>query len=376
MAAEAKPVLAVIGGSGVYDIPGLKAQRWESVESPFGAPSDEFLFGELGGQPIIFLPRHGRGHRLPPTNLNFRANIDALKRAGATEIVSVSAVGSLKAELAPGTFLIVDQFIDRTFARDKSFFGPGLVAHVSMADPVCRRLAAHIAAAAKAAGIDIVRGGTYLVMEGPQFSSRAESELYRSWGCDVIGMTNMPEAKLAREAELCYATVAMVTDYDCWHPEHDDVSVEAVVKVLAANAAKAKALVAALGPRLKDRAGPCEAGCHRALETAVITPVNERDPKMVERLSAVAGRVLGADGPARDRRRHEGPRPALPDDLGRRRPRRGRNHRPDAASPRIRYPPPRIPRGGGLCHPRHAGARRALDRRHCGLWPLARHAPR
>jgi len=290
----ASPLLAVIGGSGVYDIPGLSNTRWEKIASPFGVPSDEFFFGELGGQKLVFLPRHGRGHRIPPSDLNFRANIDALKRVGVTEILSVSAVGSLRAELSPGTFVIVDQFIDRTFARNKSFFGPGLVAHVSVADPVCRRLGHHIDEAARAIGIDVVRGGTYLAMEGPQFSTRAESELYRAWGCDVIGMTNMPEAKLAREAEMCYATVAMVTDYDCWHPEHEDVTVEAVVKVLLENAAKAKALVAGLAPLLRGRKGPCEAGCHRALETAIITPPEARDPEMVRKLDAVAGRLLRA----------------------------------------------------------------------------------
>jgi 5'-methylthioadenosine phosphorylase len=286
------PVLAVVGGSGVYDMPGLTDTRWEWVGSSFGEPSDELLFGELDGQPLVFLPRHGRGHRIPPSDLNFRANIDALKRAGVTEIISVSAVGSLRAELSPGTFVIIDQFVDRTFARAKSFFGPGLVAHVSMADPVCRRLGDHIEAAARDCGIATVRGGTYLVMEGPQFSTRAESELYRAWGCDVIGMTNMPEAKLAREAEICYATVAMVTDYDCWHPEHEDVSVQAVVRVLMENASKAKALVRAVAPKLRDRDGPCEAGCHHALETAIITPKEARDPAQAERLAVVAGRVL------------------------------------------------------------------------------------
>ncbi|MGB8274701.1 MAG: S-methyl-5'-thioadenosine phosphorylase [Alphaproteobacteria bacterium] len=290
--AASPPVLAIVGGSGVYDMPGLTNTRWERVESPFGSPSDELFFGDLDGQPLVFLPRHGRGHKIPPTDLNFRANIDALKRVGVTEIVSVSAVGSLRAELSPGTFVIVNQFIDRTFARAKSFFGPGLVAHVSMADPVCRRLGAHIDEAAREAGIACLYGGTYLVMEGPQFSTRAESELYRAWGADVIGMTNMPEAKLAREAEICYATVAMVTDYDCWHPDHDDVSVDAVIRVLVENASKAKALVRAVAPKLRHRRHPCDAGCHRALETAIITPPEARDPVLAERLAAVAGRVL------------------------------------------------------------------------------------
>ena len=287
------PVVGVLGGSGVYEIDGLEDVRWQRVHSPFGEPSDELCFGTLDGQQMIFLPRHGRGHRVPPSELNYRANIDALKRSGATEIVSVSAVGSLKEELAPGTFVIVDQFVDRTFARVKSFFGTGMVAHVSLADPVCRRLGDHIAAAAADAGIEAVRGGTYLAMEGPQFSTRAESNLYRSWGLDVIGMTNMPEAKLAREAELCYATVAMVTDYDCWHDAHDDVTVEALIQVLHDNADKARALIRAVAPRLRDRTAPCEAGCHRALDTAIITAPEKRDPDLVARLDAVAGRVLG-----------------------------------------------------------------------------------
>jgi len=287
------PVLGVIGGSGLYEIDGLSKTRWQAVASPFGEPSDELLTGELDGQRLVFLPRHGRGHRVPPSALNYRANIDALKRAGCTEIVSLSAVGSLRAGLAPGTFVVVDQFIDRTFAREKSFFGTGLVAHVSMADPVCARLGDLIENAARNVGIEAVRGGTYLVMEGPQFSTRAESELYRSWNCDVIGMTNMPEAKLAREAEMCYATVAMVTDYDCWHDEHDDVSVEAVIRVLQDNAAAARELVRALAPDIGGRVGACEVGCHHALDAAIITPPDMRDPAMAAKLSAVAGRVLG-----------------------------------------------------------------------------------
>ncbi len=286
------PKLGIIGGSGVYDIPGLADVRWQAVETPWGKPSDELMSGTLDGQEIVFLPRHGRGHRISPTGLNFRANIDALKRVGVTEIVSVSAVGSLKAELPPGHFVIVDQFIDRTFAREKSFFGTGCVAHVSMAHPVCSRLGDHLEASAKAIGVPHTRGGTYMVMEGPQFSSKAESELYRSWGCSVIGMTNMPEAKLAREAELCYATVAMVTDYDCWHPDHDAVTVDAVIKVLLANADKARALVKAVAPRLKGRDASCHAGCHTALEAALITAPAARDPAMVSKLDAVAGRVL------------------------------------------------------------------------------------
>ena len=286
------PVIGVIGGSGLYEIDGLAGMRWITVDSPFGAPSDQILLGELGSAKLAFLPRHGRGHRIPPSELNFRANIDALKRAGCTEIISVSAVGSLREGLPPGTFVIVDQFIDRTFARSKSFFSTGLVAHVSMADPVCRRLGEQLEAAARELGVSVCRGGTYLVMEGPQFSSRAESELYRSWGCDVIGMTNMPEAKLAREAEMCYATVAMVTDYDCWHPHHEDASVEAIVKVLLENAGKARSLIRAVAPRLAGRRESCQAGCHTALENAIITAPEARDPAMVEKLSAVAGRVL------------------------------------------------------------------------------------
>ena len=286
------PVLGVIGGSGLYEIEGLSNTRWERMETSFGAPSDDLLFGELDGQQIVFLPRHGRGHKVPPSGLNFRANIEALKRAGCTEIISLSAVGSLKEELSPGTFVIVDQFIDRTFAREKSFFGDGLVAHVSMADPACRRLGGLIGQAAGGLSNETIRGGTYLVMEGPQFSTRAESELYRSWGCDVIGMTNMPEAKLAREAEMCYATVAMVTDFDCWHQDHDDVTVETVIKVLIENAAAAKQLVVNLAPLISGRLDVCEAGCHNALDVAIITAPDARDPKMAEKLDAIAGRVL------------------------------------------------------------------------------------
>ena len=289
----AQPLVGVIGGSGVYDIDGLEDVRWVEVATPFGKPSDALLCGTLDGQPLIFLPRHGRGHRLPPGDVNYRANIDALKRAGVTDLVSVSAVGSLREDLAPGAFVIVDQFIDRTFARAKSFFGAGLAAHVSMAHPVCGRLGEDIALAAAEAGIDAVRGGTYLVMEGPQFSTLAESELYRAWGCDVIGMTNMPEAKLAREAEMCYATVAMVTDYDCWHPDHDAVTIESVIAVLRENAEKARGLIKRLAPRLRDHRGPCAKGCQTALEFAIITAPEARDPAMVERLDAIAGRVLG-----------------------------------------------------------------------------------
>jgi 5'-methylthioadenosine phosphorylase len=286
------PVLGIVGGSGVYDIEGLTNQRWQRIATPFGEASDELLFGELNGQPMVFLPRHGRGHRIPPSEINFRANIDALKRAGVTDLISVSAVGSLRENLRPGMFVIVDQFIDRTFAREKSFFGTGLVAHVSMAHPVCSRLGDHVEAAARECGIEIVRGGTYLVMEGPQFSSLAESELYRSWNCDVIGMTNMPEAKLAREAELCYASVAMVTDFDCWHPDHDAVTVEAIVTVLLANAAKARSMVKNVAPRLHADASASACTCRSALQHALITAPEARDPQMLQRLDAIAGRVL------------------------------------------------------------------------------------
>jgi 5'-methylthioadenosine phosphorylase len=285
-------MLAIIGGSGVYNIEGLENTRWVKATSSFGEPSDEVLIGELNGQPLAFLPRHGRGHNIPPSDINFRANIDALKRLGVTDIVSVSAVGSLREHLTPGMFVIVDQFIDRTFAREKSFFGNGLVAHVSMAHPVCGRLGQHLYSAAQQVGIPAARGGTSLVMEGPQFSSLAESELYRSWQCDVIGMTNMPEAKLAREAEICYATVAMVTDYDCWHPNHDDVTVDAIVKVLLANADKARALVKHVAPRVHSDAKAGECGCRSALQHAIITPPEARDAAMIEKLSAVAGRML------------------------------------------------------------------------------------
>ena len=289
---DGQPVLGVIGGSGVYDIEGLVNKRWVRVASPFGEASDELLFGELDGQAMVFLPRHGRGHRIPPSGINYLANIDALKRAGVTDLVSLSAVGSLREDLPPGTFVIVDQFIDRTFAREKSFFGTGLVAHVSMAHPVCKRLGDHLDLAARESGIALVRGGTYLAMEGPQFSSLAESRLYRSWNCDVIGMTNMPEAKLAREAEICYASVAMVTDFDCWHPDHDAVTVDAIVKVLMANADNARSLVKAVTPSLAaDTHGPACA-CRHALTFALITSPQARNPALVKQLDAVAGRVL------------------------------------------------------------------------------------
>ena len=283
-------MLAVIGGSGVYSLDGLTKTRRVKVESPFGEPSDEVLLGELDGESVAFLPRHGPGHSIPPSGINFRANIDALKRVGAKQVISISAVGSLRADLPPGMFVIVDQFIDRTIAREKTFFDCGVVAHVSLARPVCARLGDRIEEAARRLGLQHTRGGTYLVMEGPQFSTLAESELYRTWGCDVIGMTNMPEAKLAREAELCYATVAMVTDYDCWHPDHDDVTVDMIIRTVADNAAKARELIARVVPG--SAVDVCPQGCHRVLDHAVITAPEYRDAGAVERLAAVAGRVL------------------------------------------------------------------------------------
>jgi 5'-methylthioadenosine phosphorylase len=286
-------VLGILGGSGLYDMAGLKDQTWRKVSSSFGEPSDEFLFGVLDGQEVVFVPRHGRGHRHSPSSINYRANIDALKRVGVTDILSLSACGSLKEDLPPGHFVVVDQFIDRTFAREKSFFGEGLVAHVSMAHPTCGRLARAVHECASEAKFPIQLGGTYLAMEGPQFSSLAESNLYRSWGCDVIGMTNMPEAKLAREAEICYVTVAMVTDFDCWHPDHEHVQVSDIVRVLGENAEKAKTLVSMIAPKLKaNRPTPCSHGCDRALEYALISAPAVRPPELVKKLEAVAGRML------------------------------------------------------------------------------------
>jgi 5'-methylthioadenosine phosphorylase len=285
--------IGVIGGSGVYQIDGLEAAEWVEVDSPFGKPSDAILTGRLGGVEMAFLPRHGRGHVHSPSSVPYRANIDALKRLGVTDVISVSACGSFREEMAPGDFVIVDQFIDRTFAREKSFFGPGLVAHVSVAHPTCPRLGAACAEAARDAGVTVHEGGTYLAMEGPQFSSLAESKLYREvWGCDVIGMTNMPEAKLAREAELCYASVAMITDYDSWHPEHGSVDISDIIATLTGNADKARALVARLPELLGPDRAPCPHGCDRALDYAILTAPEARDAAMVEKLGAVAGRVL------------------------------------------------------------------------------------
>jgi 5'-methylthioadenosine phosphorylase len=286
-----KTVLGIIGGSGVYDIAGLENAQWKRIESPWGEPSDALLFGTFKGVDLVFLPRHGRGHIQSPTSINYRANIDALKRVGVTDVISVSACGSFKEGLAPGTFVVVDQFIDRTHSREKSFFGPGFVAHVSMAHPTCPKLSKALAEAAAEIGVKHAVGGTYLAMEGPQFSSLAESNLYRSWGCSVIGMTAMPEAKLAREAELPYALVAMVTDYDCWHPDHDHVTVDTVIKVLTGNAENARKLVMAVAPKLGPERKPSP-GIDNVLDTAFITAPDKRDPALFGKLDAVAGRVL------------------------------------------------------------------------------------
>jgi len=287
-------MIGVIGGSGVYEIEGLEDARWRPVETPWGAPSDEVLTGRLGGIPMAFLPRHGRGHVHSPTSVPYRANIAALKALGVTDVVSASACGSFREEMKPGDFVIVDQFIDRTFAREKSFFGTGCVAHVSVAHPTCARLSAAVAEAARAEGVTVHDGGTYLAMEGPQFSTLAESRLYREvWGCDVIGMTNMPEAKLAREAELCYASVAMVTDYDSWHPDHGSVQIADIIRILTGNAVKARGTVARLPGILGPDRAPCPEGCDRALDHAILTAPDKRDPEVLARLRVVAGRVLG-----------------------------------------------------------------------------------
>lgn len=291
----AEPVIGIIGGSGVYQIEGLEEARWQSVKTPWGAPSDQILTGRLDGFRMAFLPRHGRGHVHSPTTVPYRANIDALKRLGVTDVIAVSACGSFREDMAPGDFVVVDQYIDRTIAREKSFFGTGCVAHVSLAHPTCPRLSAACVTAAKAEGIRVHERGTYLAMEGPQFSTLAESRMYRDvWQADVIGMTGMPEAKLAREAELCYASVAMVTDYDCWHPDHDAVDVAQVIETLTGNSANARALVKRLPALLRDRPEPCPHSCDRALDHAIMTAPEKRDPALVARLDAVAGRVLGA----------------------------------------------------------------------------------
>ncbi|MDT0682391.1 S-methyl-5'-thioadenosine phosphorylase [Roseicyclus sp. F158] len=287
-------MIGVIGGSGLYEIEGLEGAEWREVTTPWGDPSDAILTGSLAGVPMAFLPRHGRGHVHDPASVPYRANIDAMKRLGVTDLVSVSACGSFREEMAPGDFVVVDQFIDRTKGRPQSFFGPGCVAHVSLAHPTCPRLAEVCAAAAEADGTKVHRGGTYLAMEGPQFSTLAESRMYReAWGADVIGMTNMPEARLAREAELCYVTVAMVTDYDSWHPDHAEVDVAEVLKVLKGNGARARALISRLPALLRDRPVPCPEGCGQALDHAVMTAPGKRDPALLEKLNAVAGRILG-----------------------------------------------------------------------------------
>jgi 5'-methylthioadenosine phosphorylase len=288
-----KAVLGIIGGSGIYDLPGLENAHEEAIESPWGEPSSAVRRGTIAGLSVVFLPRHDKGHRLSPSDINYRANIDVLKRAGVTDLISLSACGSFKEELPPGTFVLVDQFVDRTHKRESSFFGKGCVAHVSMAHPVSPRLRVHLAAAAEGEGITIAREGTYVCMEGPQFSSYAESMTYKSLGYAVIGMTNMPEAKLAREAEICYATVAMVTDFDCWHPDHDAVTVQDIIRVLGSNADKAKALVARLARDFPREHEPCPIGSDRALDTALITAPEARDPALLKKLDAVAGRVLG-----------------------------------------------------------------------------------
>src|SRR5437764_5020982 len=285
-------VLGIIGGSGIYDLPGLQDARDEAIGSPWGEPSGPVRCGTLDGLPVAFLPRHGKGHVLSPSDINYRANIDVLKRLGVTDLVSLSACGSFSEELPPGTFVLVDQFVDRTYRRDSSFFGKGCVAHVSMAHPVSPLLRGHLAAAAEAEAIAVSHGGTYVCIEGPQFSSYAESMTYKNLGYAVIGMTNMPEAKLAREAEICYASVAMVTDFDCWHPDHDAVTVQDIIRVLATNADKAKGLVARLAKDFPREHEPCPIGSDRALDTALITAPEARDPALLRKLDAVAGRVL------------------------------------------------------------------------------------
>ena len=286
--------LGIIGGSGIYDLPGLVNVREQSVTTPWGEPSGVLRIGEIEGLPVVFLPRHDKGHRLSPSDINYRANIDALKRVGVTDLISLSACGSFKEELPPGSFVLVDQFVDRTHKRESSFFGKGLVAHVSMAHPVSPRLQDHLVASAKAEGINVARGGSYVCIEGPQFSTLAESLTYKDLGYSVIGMTNMPEAKLAREAELCYATVAMVTDFDCWHPDHDAVTVQDIIKVLTANAEKAKRLVGRLAKDFPREHELCPIGSDRALDHALITHPDARDPELLRKLDVVASRILGA----------------------------------------------------------------------------------
>jgi len=292
-----KAVLGIIGGSGIYDLPGLENVREQRIKSPWGEPSGLLRIGEIAGLPVVFLPRHDKGHRLSPSDINYRANIDVLKRAGVTDLVSLSACGSFKEDMPPGTFVLVDQFVDRTYKRESSFFGKGLVAHVSMAHPVSPLLRAHLRIAALAEGIDPNWGGTYVCMEGPQFSTFAESITYKTLGYSVIGMTNMPEAKLAREAEICYATVAMVTDFDCWHPDHDAVTMPDIIKVLMDNATRAQRLVARLAQVFPREHEPCPIGSDRALDSALVTAHDARDPALIRKLDAVAGRVLKGKTP-------------------------------------------------------------------------------
>ena len=288
---KAEKILGIIGGSGLYDIKGLKNKKWVKVESAFGLPSDEILFAELEGLEIRFLPRHGRGHVLSPSEINYKANIEALKSIGVTEILSISAVGSLREDFMPGDFVLVDQFVDRTYARKKSFFEEGLVAHVSMANPVCQRNGNHLLQAAKDEDIKVYEKGTYLVIEGPQFSTKAESEIYRTWSCDVIGMTNMPEAKLAREAEICYTSVAMVTDFDCWHPNHDNVTVDAIIKVMTNNAQNAKKLIIKIAPLILNDDTSDNCSCKRSLDNSIITSPNMREKEVIEKLESILSRI-------------------------------------------------------------------------------------
>ncbi|MDB2311371.1 S-methyl-5'-thioadenosine phosphorylase [Candidatus Pelagibacter bacterium] len=283
--------LAIIGGSGLYDIDEFKERELLKIETPWGKPSDEILKTKYNDKEIFFLPRHGRGHTISPSNINFRANIDALKQLGVTDIISVSAVGSLKEDLPPGKFVIVDQFIDRTFARSKSFFDDEIVAHVSMAHPTSNGLMNSCEEAIKQDNIEYQRGGTYIVMEGPQFSTSAESNLYRSWNADVIGMTNMPEAKLAREAEIRYASVSMVTDFDCWHPDHENVDVQQVIKVLLGNAEKAKKMIKNIINNFENHIDPKDP-TNNCLDVAIITASEKRTQKTINKLKTVAGRVL------------------------------------------------------------------------------------
>ena len=288
---KANNLLGIIGGSGIYDIDGLENPKWKKVDSAFGKPSDELLFGKFNNRDLVFLPRHGRGHKIPPADINYQANIEILKKSGVKEIISFGAVGSFKEELSPGTFVLIDQFIDRTIKRKKTFFGPGLTAHVQFAHPICSRLKNIIESSSKSLDLNLASGGTYLAMEGPQFSTLAESNMYRNWGCDVIGMTNMPEAKLAREAEICYSTVAMVTDFDCWHPNHDTVSVSEIIRVLSDNSNNAKSLLKAVIPELENKNSEFNCTCNRALDNAIITAPEARDKKMLNQLKNIIGRV-------------------------------------------------------------------------------------